>query len=148
MGSTRFTWKVWLFFNAFLSLSLFLRAGVNRTSVGIVAGGALILMIPLFFETRDANAEPSRVERVAAGAWLWFRRLLGFGAAALFGFGAIFAATTVEATMQNFGMIAFMLVLAFICGWVGMYGGGRRRGMGREDIQVHEEHKRRYRWRW
>lgn len=145
---SRLTWKAWLGFNAFLALALFLSVGIDRASVALVAGTTLLTAIPLYFDTRDPNNEATRIERVAAGAWLWVRRLLGFGAAALALATAGLAAVTVEATLENCAMIGGILVFAGIFAWVGMYGGGRWKAMGREDIQVHEEHKRRYRWRW
>jgi len=51
-------------------------------------------------------------------------------------------------TAQISAMIFVILAFAGMCAWVGVYGGGRWKAMGREDVQVHEEHKRRYRWRW
>jgi hypothetical protein len=114
---------------------------------GFMAVFALVWL--LFYERRQSST-PSTSERVLAYGWLVFRRLVCFLVAAFFSFvavGVVLAAKTGAFSFSSVGAFLVCCFIAFIAAWVGVYGGGRRRGSW-DERAVHQERKKRYGWRW
>ena len=144
----RFGWKAWFWFNLVVGGALFLQVGINRLSGIIVAGWALVTLIPLYFEFSGRNAETSRAERIAAGAWLGFRRLVCFFGAAMALLVAGLAALAFDGSLRALAIVIVAIAFAFMFAWIGMFGMARYKTMGPQDVRLHEARKARYRWRW
>jgi hypothetical protein len=124
-----------------------LESGFDRGLLFALCGVGVMLAIAVYFENRR-DVEPDRLERTLAGGWLVFRRIVCFGAAflvvagmALVAFAAPITAGVVLGLVIAGGFAAFFI-------WVGLYGQGKQRFLLSDDVRLHEENKRRYRWRW
>jgi hypothetical protein len=118
--------------------------------MSIVGASALLPIAFVFvwealFEDRVIRgSRVTRIERLMAGTWLWFRRLaLGSVAAIWLLVAALIA---VEATSwKGYLGAGFMLLLAVMALWVAVLGGGRHDSWS-DDLQIHQERKARYGW--
>lgn len=126
-----------------------------RPSVGLqhLFFAGLILMLALLFvwmgwwsaAAASDNDGPSPIERIAAGIWLWTRRILCWGAALVFlGFAATMIFEGVE--LQHVPVFFVVLLLGGMALWVGLKGSGHSESM-RDDAAVHAERRKRYGWR-
>lgn len=127
--------------------------GVNGRALFVFSFLATMIGVAWYFHTRRGKP-PSPVEVAAAYIWLCFRRLVGFAAALLFlagayviGFTPYHRVSDGPVHMRAIGVMV-MLVLAAFCIWVAIYGQGSRRGAWRDDVELHNENKERYKWRW
>lgn len=127
-------------FIGMFSVLLLLRHGVSsRTGIGVLAM-ALLAAIPWYFGTRDRSIRPGRSERFLANLWVWLRRSVGIGAGALF----LWTAWSVVATNILGGSLLALAGVFFI--YVGVVGQGNDRMAWRDDIDLHRNNKRRYKW--
>ena len=110
---------------------------------------AALVGISIYFQSRRGPA--MIVERRVALIWLWLRRIVCFGAAALcasFVFVACYAMLTSPVTpLSVIGALLF-LSLAYVFVHLGMYGMGRALSGVTDDKAVHESRKKRYGWPW
>lgn len=110
---------------------------------------ALLAAIPWYFGTRDRTRPPSQVEKVLATLWVWLRRLVGFTVGGALMIGAFSTATSNPAGKSLTDI--WLAVLALIAGgififYLGFFGQGPKRSELGDDIRLHSENKRRYRW--
>lgn len=124
-----------------------LRHGFNRGVLFSTACTAVLVLISLYFDTRNRDAPPDRLERSLALTWLVFRRAVGLGAALCVLAGATLAVLKVPMTPGLLLGLLIALLFAAFCAWVGWYGQGPRRYEYRDDVRQHEANKRRYGWR-
>ena len=123
--------------------------GVNTSTFLVFLLAAGLGAVPWYFETRDRDAPPSLAEIVFATFWLWLRRLVGFGMGSYFLFGAF---TTVMSSPQkksfdDMWLTALALAAGGLCFlYLGYFGQGHKRSELRDDICLHAENKKRYRW--
>ena len=68
---------------AIIGIATYLNAGFSHGGVIFFLVVAALAAIPWCFGTRDAAREPSRLQRIFATIWLWFRRLLCFALGAV-----------------------------------------------------------------
>jgi hypothetical protein len=127
--------------------------GINEKAVFAFLFGTVFICISWYFYSQRAKP-PSAVETAAATIWLSIRRLVGFVGAAFFVFASVMIGfalydRAVEMSLfQRLGSSLFMLAMAAYCVWVAVFGQGERRTDWRDDVALHNENKRRYRWRW
>lgn len=132
-------------FTVFLiaALMLFVAYGMNKTAVIGVGAFGFFMSVPWYFSTRNRDRPPSTSEKVAAGCWLWFRRIVCCGGGILLVIGTL-----------GYGARAPFLasVGAFFVGlymvYVGCFGQGNRRLRFGDDLELHKQNKKRYRWRF
>jgi hypothetical protein len=126
-----------------------IRNGVTTTTVSVLLVAAALAAIPLYFGTRDRSLPASSTERVAATAWVWLRRVIGVGVGTLMLVAAIsFAVADSPPTGWSnrwLGVLLFAFLGAFFV-YVGLVGQGAKRYQWRDDVQLHRQNKRRYRW--
>jgi hypothetical protein len=127
--------------------------GFNSKTAFLFSFVAIPIGISWFFYSRR-TAAPSAFETASASIWLLVRRLVCFTGALLFLVGAVmvgfalFQRATQFSVIERIGSALFMLALAALCVWVGIFGQGANRYAFRDDVELHQENKRRYRWRW
>jgi hypothetical protein len=97
----------------------------------------------LFEDRLDGNTAPSVTERVIAGAWLWFRRIV-LGTVAL-GFLCIAAYGTLHFKEGDLWVILIVAGLGCFALWVALFGAGRHQSMS-DDLEEHLRRRRRYKW--
>ena len=91
------------------------------------------------------------IQRAAATTWLVVRRVASFALAAiLLTVGVVLVSASVRAslTWQPLLVAMFCFLLAAFCGWIGVFGQGPRRYELQDDIEQHQENKKRFQWRW
>ncbi|MBH9576095.1 hypothetical protein [Inhella proteolytica] len=122
---------------------LLARNGVNKASIIVCGVAAVLLCIPFYFATRDRSKPPSRTERSLAFAWMIFRRTLGifFGGAMVAGAGVAF----VKGPFGP-GESVFLLLIGLCVLWATWFGQGYKKHTFTDDLDLHRENKRRYRW--
>jgi len=144
------TTSVYIAFALILSVLLLVKSGVTSVSLGVLVAFLLLAAIPWYFGTRDRSSPSSRLERVLATMWVWFRRILGVSMGILIFAGGLYALSS-EAGAQglpNRWIAGGLLILVGIfLIYFGIFGQGHRRYDWRDDIALHKENKRRYRWR-
>jgi len=127
-------------FIGILAALLFFRQGVSiGTGIAILAV-ALLAAIPWYFGTRNLSTEPDRLERFLASLWVWFRRFVGIGAGALFlwvGWNIAHSDTFIGGLIATLGLFSV---------YVGLVGQGKNRAAWHDDIALHRDNKRRYKW--
>lgn len=123
-----------------LAATLFFRSGVSTSTVVATAIAAALLGIPLYFETRNRSLPPSIAERVFASAWVWFRRVTCVG------FGLVLLLAALPHIQSEFAMSALLSALGAFSIYVGIFGQGPNRARFDDDISLHRENKRRYKW--
>lgn len=130
--------------------------GLNEKAVFGFCFVAVFIGISWYFYSRRGKP-PSAAETTAATAWLLVRRLVGFAGAAAFIFMSAMIGFTLYHRVNEIPLAEalaaaasalFCLGLAGLCVWVAIFGQGERRGEWRDDVALHNENKRRYRWRW
>lgn len=127
-------------FTGMFAALIFLRHGFSfQTGIAVLAM-ALFAAIPWYFGTRDRSIRPSRFERFLANVWVWFRRSVGIGAGALF----LWTAWSVVGTNILGGSLLAVAGVFFV--YVGVVGQGNDRLAWRDDIALHRDNKRRYKW--
>ena len=136
-------------FLTLVGVGVFYFGGVNVGTFSVFLFAAGLGAIPWYFETRDRSAPPSVPEIVLATVWLWLRRLVGFGMGGYFWFGAF---TTVISNPQKKSFDdMWITALALAAGgllflYLGSFGQGHERSELKDDIRLHAENKKRYRW--
>lgn len=133
---------------ASLAVLLLLKSGVSHKAIVVLATVAALMAIPLYFGTRNRNQPPSVTESVLAHLWVWFRRGLGLivGVPCVVGgIYAVFSPSRNPAKFPWYGCILLTLVGFFIL-YLGFVGQGVNRHAFRDDIELHRENKRRYKW--
>lgn len=127
--------------------------GINGEAIFVFTFVAVMIGIAWFFSSRRTTS-PSTLETVAANTWLFVRRLVGFVGAILFLIASVAVgfnlfAPAGEQDLLSRVVVALILILASaFCIWVAIYGQGSNRYAWRDDVALHRENKRRYRWRW
>ena len=107
------------------------------------------LGISIYFQSRRGSA--TIAERRVALTWLWLRRIVCFGAAALcasFASVACYAMLTSPVTSLSVIGALLFLSLAYVFVHLSMYGMGRALSGVTDDKAVHESRKKRYGWPW
>jgi hypothetical protein len=140
---------VYFLFVALIGAVVLLRRGATESSFVLVIVLSTLIAIPWYFGTRNRTAEPSKTEKVAAAAWLWFRRLVCLVGAAKF-----FAVSAAVVLMRNspgmpgpWWLLAPMVAsLGAFVAYVGFFGQGTDRYAWRDDVALHRHNKRRYKW--
>ena len=132
-----------------ISLLLFARDGFSSAGITGVAITAIIAAIPWYFGTRNRSTSANLLEVVLATLWVWFRRLVGVVAGSFFLFGAWKAATA--ETWGN-GAASPWVAAVVLAGfgifslYVGIVGQGWNKADWRDDVALHQNNKRRYKW--
>lgn len=133
------------------AILMLVRAYPEVTPPDLFFAGLVLLLAFLFVwmgwwdDAVNDNAEPSRIERIAAATWLWTRRILCWSAALVFlGLAVSMIFTGVE--LEHVPVFVLVLALGGMSLWVGLKGGGHARSMG-DDAAVHAERRKRYGWR-
>lgn len=139
----------YLAFVGIMSFMFFAQDGFSSKAITGVVIAAAIAAIPWYFGTRDRSATASPLEVVLATIWVWFRRLIGAVAGSFFLFGAWKAATAdtwgdgtgspwvAAVVLAGFGLFSL---------YVGFVGQGHKRYDWRDDVALHQNNKRRYKW--
>jgi hypothetical protein len=119
--------------------------------VMILSIATALLAIPAYFENRRARFRtPSTIERIAARSWLWLRRVVGGLGAALFLLAAvagIVSPPSSASTLERLVMPLVMLGLVGLCVWIAWVGQGPHRHLWRDDLKLHRDNQKRYRWK-
>lgn len=134
---------------ALLALLLLLEQGVSLGSIVAVLVVATLAAIPWYFGTRDRSVKPSTLERTLATLWLWFRRIVGIGAGAIFlwaGWGIARSGASDNGATSPLLDGAFIALLGLFCIYIGIFGQGWNRADWRDDIDLYRHNKRRYKW--
>ena len=127
--------------------------GLNGKAVFVFSFVAVMIGISWYFYSRR-SALPSTLEILAANTWLFVRRLVGFVGAIFFFFCsvmvgfALFPRAAELTLLYRIGTAPFLLLVSAFCIWVAIFGQGPNRHAWRDDVALHHENKRRYRWRW
>jgi len=143
-------WRVYFLFIGLVATGLFLRNPINRVTVSIYLVFAVMAAIPFYFTSRR-HKPPTASETAFATLWLWFRRILCFGMAPLLGAGAIamlFDPPSPDNTFTNIALPLLTALIALFVAYVGVVGSGPRQLDWKDDIELHRENKRRYKWPW
>jgi hypothetical protein len=132
------------------ALAAFVARKEMRTPAGaVILLFALVAALSLYLMGRDRSKPPTAGERTLATIWLWLRRTLAFslGGACLFGGGYIAFFTRASKDFENPVLSGVVLAL-FGTGiiYMGVFGQGADRFDFRDDLRLHSENKRRYRW--
>jgi hypothetical protein len=147
MSEVRIVAFVILAFSGILSL---LHFGVSWTAVKCATAIAALFAIPLYFEIRRPKA-PTPTETFLATVWLWIRRTLGTVMAAIFislSYGSAFGSLSKNSGLGGRLMVAVItLIMAIAMIYFAWVGQGPRRGQWKDDIKLHKENKRRYKWK-
>ena len=106
--------KAYLIVVAMVALLLFMKQGVSTSSIVAVLVVATLATIPWYFGTRDASAEPSATERFLAALWVWFRRIIGVGAGAIFLWAGWSFARSEAAASDTMKSLLMGLLFAFL----------------------------------
>jgi len=145
--------RVALILLVFLAVVAVVKAeGLNAKAAFVFAFVAVMIGISGYFYSHRSDP-PSTVETLAANAWLFVRRLVGFVGAIFFLFSsimiglALFPRAAELSLLYRLGAALFLLLASGFCISVAIFGHERRSGLG-IDIARHHENKRRYRWRW
>ena len=130
------------------SAALLLKSGPTQGALAVLGGLALLMAIPWYFGTRNRAVEASRVERAAATVWVWVRRVAGLLAGTvLIGAGVAVGSKNAPGQSEHPWLIAAVLVVTGVfCIYVGIVGQGPKRYEFRDDLELHSQNKRRYRW--
>jgi len=124
------------------------QAKMNHRAVALFVVVAALMTIPLYFGTRDRTKEPSAAEKFLANFWVWLRR----GVSLIVGLPMVLAGfyflVWPDASLENhpwFAKIGTIAIGIFVL-YVGVVGQGGDRYAFRDDIELHKENKRRYKW--
>lgn len=132
--------KGFVVFNGVFAALIFIRHGFSSRSVVAVLVMALLTAIPWYFGARNQSIRPGRFERFLANAWVWLRRSVGIGAGALF----LWTAWSVVGTNFLGGSLLALTGAFFV--YVDVVGQGNDRSAWRDDIALHRNNKKRYKW--
>jgi hypothetical protein len=147
MSEVRIVAVVLLAFSGILSLPHF---GVSWAALKFAIAIAALLAIPLYFEIRRSKA-PTPTETFLAIVWLWIRRNLGTVMAAIFislSYGYAFGSLSKNSGLGGRLMVAVItLIMAIAMVYFAWVGQGPQRGQLKDDIKLHKENKRRYKWK-
>jgi hypothetical protein len=139
----------YLAFASIIGVGIFWKGGLNTGTVVVFLVAVLLGTIPWYFGTRDRTKPPSIGEKILAGLWVWLRRLLGFTVGGAFMVGAVYMATSnPDGTPLSdlwLGVLALFLFGLFLF-YLGLFGQGPNQSELRDDIRLHTENKKRYRW--
>jgi hypothetical protein len=139
----------YLIFLAVLGVVAFFKGGPNSGTFQVFLAAAALGAIPWYFGTRDRTKPPSFAEKVFATLWVWLRRLLGFTVGGFCIVGAYFMATSNPGGKSQSSLWLGSLALAVFGGvvvYLGVFGQGTNKYDFRDDISLHSENKKRYRW--
>jgi hypothetical protein len=136
-------------FVALVAVFAIARLGFRASTVVAIVVIALLAAVPLYFGTRDRSRPASLGETALATAWLWFRRAVcfTFGTFCVAGggylaFSAAGAKDFTHPELVGLGIVLFGMAVIYM----GVYGQGTNRADYRDDLRLHAENKRRYRW--
>lgn len=132
--------QTFLAFIGLLAILLFFRLGISVETLIAISVAALLAAIPWYFGTRDRLAGPSSLECFFANIWVWFRRLLGLGA------GLLFLWASWHALHTNILLAATIAALGLFSIYIGIVGQGNNRAAFHDDLALHRNNKRRYKW--
>jgi hypothetical protein len=132
-----------------LAVVALLKGGLSTGTIVTFSAAASLAAIPWYFGTRDRRSPPSRTETFLAALWVGLRRLVGFSVGGYLFFGAFSIAISNPGFKQQDALL--LEVLALLGGgvfffYLGFFGQGNQRSALRDDIRLHAENKRRYRW--
>jgi hypothetical protein len=96
----------------------------------------------LYEDKLQPDEPPSAGERFMYAIWLWSRRLVLTGISALLAFAAVVVIQK-GSSLHDYGVVALLLFLSFMAGWVAVFGSGRQKSMS-DDRAVHRERRKRY----
>ena len=127
--------------------------GLTEKAFFVFAFAATFIFIPwLFYFWR--GKPPSVAEKIVANVWLFIRRFVGFVGAVFFfivatmiAFGLFDRAANLP-MLTRLGFSLFLIGAAIFCVWVAIFGQGWVRADWKDDVTLHRENKKRYRWRW
>ena len=139
----------YLAFFVLLALVAFLKGGLNSSTVYGFLLLAVVTAIPLYFGTRDRQKPASTFETILATVWLWLRRLVcfTFGAGLLFGAYSTVKSNPLGVPSSDVWLATAALTTGGLFGlYLGVFGQGTNRSELRDDIRLHSENKKRYRW--
>ena len=127
----------------------FWRGGANSGTFLLLLMVAVLAAIPWYFGTRDRTKPPSHVEKVLATIWVWLRRLVGFTVGGALMVGAFSTATSNPDGKSPTDI--WIAAVALVAGgifffYLGLFGQGDKKSELRDDLRLHSENKRRYRW--
>jgi hypothetical protein len=136
---------------ALILATLFLfKFGLTGVSVSVLAAFLMLAAIPWYFGTRNRSSPPSGLERVLASMWVWFRRILGLSMGVLMivaGAYALFSEVGARGLPHRWLAAGLLIFLGLFLMYFAIVGQGHRRHDWRDDVALHKENKRRYRWR-
>lgn len=144
------TTATYVAFALILSTLLLFKAGPTSVSIGVLVVFLMLAAIPWYFGTRDRSLPPSRLELMLATMWVWFRRILGLTTGVLMtvaGGIAVFSESGAAVPPNRWIGSGFLILLGLCVVYFGFVGQGPRRLDWRDDVALHKENKRRYRWR-
>lgn len=136
-------------FALLVSVLFLVKSALSGTGIGILFVVLALAAIPWYFGTRDRSAEPSLAERVFATAWVWFRRILGVSVGAMFILGGVYSALSEAGSRElssQWIASGLLVLLGIFLIYFGIIGQGTNQYDWRDDVALHKEHKRRYRW--
>lgn len=125
------------------------KTGISSASLGVLAAFFVLAAIPLYFGTRDRAKDPSKAERFFATMWVWLRRLLGLAMGALCflsAWVAVFPKGGPSDALSHWIGAGFLLFLGAFLFYFAAVGQGVDRYRWRDDVELHKQNKRRYRW--
>lgn len=125
-----------------IALSVLVVDGMNKSTVIMVGAWGLLMAIPWYFSTRDRDRPPSTFEKIAAGCWLWFRRIICCGVGILM----VVAALAYGADAPFLASVG-VFVLGLYAIYAGWFGQGNNESAFNDDLALHRQNKKRYRWR-
>ncbi len=141
-------WLVWairlILIGAMLVTALFLllEEGRDYRARMVLAGLGVAVFTALSLMTRDLNRPAGRLETVMASCWLWFRRIVSATVGGLVLVAAIWG-TLSGADWRMLGGLYFLALFILYVGW---FGQGNSRAHFNDDVALHRQNRRRYRW--
>lgn len=106
--------------------------------------------MPFYFASKRSGV-PTVTETVIATVWLWFRRLmcwLGALGFAVVGVSLVATGRMSNGLLETVGAPLFCALMAMFLFYIGLVGQGNNQAQFKDDIQLHGENKKRYKWKW
>lgn len=120
--------------------------GDSGKSLFVYIFASSIICISCYFSHRRKYL-PTKSEKLAANVWLFIRRSVAVVAILFFSIILIMSLITDLEVEKKFGLAFFSLSIIIISIWVGVYGQGNNRFDFEDDLELHNENKKRYGWR-
>lgn len=125
-----------------IALFLLMTNGVNKAAVTSVVACGLFLAIPWYFSTRDRSRPPSAFEKFAASCWLWCRRIACCGVGILMVLAVLIYGKEAPFLASLGGLLLGLFIV-----YAGWFGQGNNRFNFSDDLKLHKQNKKRYKWR-